>query len=150
MRKLLVFLICIPLLGNAQGLKNIFKYSTFYAAVNGGTSLGDDQVWSVTSGTLQEQIIETPFDYTFSIGIRKIKRFGYENRALTIGYRQTISQPYIVARMTEHLISHTSKRGKVLNQILEIVQLFFSLAHHFQCKDCNSSLYLKAYSFHFD
>ena len=44
----------------------------------------------------------------------------YENRALTIGYRQTISQPYIVARMTEHLISHTSKRGKVLNQILEI------------------------------
>ena len=83
MRKLLVFLICIPLLGNAQGLKNIFKYSTFYAAVNGGTSLGDDQVWSVTSGTLQEQVIETPFDYTISIGIRKIKRFGYENRANT-------------------------------------------------------------------
>tara|TARA_X000000368_G_scaffold149290_1_gene117777 strand:+ start:4297 stop:4974 length:678 start_codon:yes stop_codon:yes gene_type:complete len=44
----------------------------------------------------------------------------YENRALTIGYKQTISQPYIVARMTEHLISHTSKRGKVLNQVLEI------------------------------
>ena len=44
----------------------------------------------------------------------------YENRALTIGYRQTISQPYIVARMTEHLFSHTSKRGKVLNQVLEI------------------------------
>ena len=44
----------------------------------------------------------------------------YENRALTIGYRQTISQPYIVARMTEHLIAHTSKRGKVLKQILEI------------------------------
>ena len=44
----------------------------------------------------------------------------YENRALTIGYKQTISQPYIVARMTEHLISHTSKRGKVFNQVLEI------------------------------
>ena len=40
----------------------------------------------------------------------------YENRALTIGYKQT----YIVARMTEHLLSHTSKRGKVLNQVLEI------------------------------
>ena len=39
----------------------------------------------------------------------------YENRALTIGYKQTISQPYIVARMTEHLLSHTSKRGKVLS-----------------------------------
>ena len=44
----------------------------------------------------------------------------YENRALTIGYKQTISQPYIVARMTEHLLSDTSKRGKVLNQVLEI------------------------------
>mgnify|MGYP002060677372 FL=1 len=44
----------------------------------------------------------------------------YENRALTIGYKQTISQPYIVARMTEHLLSHSSKRGKVLNHVLEI------------------------------
>ena len=44
----------------------------------------------------------------------------YENRALTIGYKQTISQPYIVAKMTEHLISHTSKRGQVLRKILEI------------------------------
>jgi len=44
----------------------------------------------------------------------------YENRALTIGYKQTISQPYIVAKMTEHLIGHTAKRGKVLNNVLEI------------------------------
>ena len=44
----------------------------------------------------------------------------YENRSITIGYNQTISQPYIVAKMTEHLISHTSKRGRVMNKILEI------------------------------
>ena len=44
----------------------------------------------------------------------------YENRALTIGYKQTISQPYIVARMTEHLLAHTTRRGKVLNRVLEI------------------------------
>jgi len=68
---------------NAQGLHKIFKYSTFYAAVNGGTSLSDDQIWSVTSGTLEEDVIVTPFDYALSIGIRKIKRFGYENRANT-------------------------------------------------------------------
>ena len=83
MKKLLVILLLIPFLGNAQGLKSIFKYSTMYAAVNGGTSLGDDQIWSVTSGALEEQVIETPFDYTVSLGIRKIKRFGYENRANT-------------------------------------------------------------------
>ena len=83
MKKLLVILLLIPFLGNAQGVKNIFKYSTMYAAVNGGTSLGDDQIWSVTSGSLEKETIETPFDYTFSVGIRKIKRFGYENRANT-------------------------------------------------------------------
>ena len=83
MKKLLLILLFIPFLGSAQGLHKIFKYSTFYAAVNGGTSLGDNQVWSVTSGALEEDVIETPFDYTFSIGLRKIKRFGYENRALT-------------------------------------------------------------------
>ena len=44
----------------------------------------------------------------------------YENRSLTIGYKQTISQPYIVARMTELLISHTNTRGKVLENILEL------------------------------
>ena len=44
----------------------------------------------------------------------------YENRSLTIGYRQTISQPYIVAKMTELLVSHTKSRGKVFESILEI------------------------------
>ena len=44
----------------------------------------------------------------------------YENRSLTIGYKQTISQPYIVARMTELLISHTNTRGKVFENILEL------------------------------
>ena len=44
----------------------------------------------------------------------------YENRSLTIGYQQTISQPYIVARMTELLISHTNSRGKIFENILEL------------------------------
>ena len=66
-----------------QGLNSVFKYSTFYAAVNGGTSLGDDQIFSISSGLLEQQIIEMPFDYSLSVGIRKIKRFGYENRANT-------------------------------------------------------------------
>tara|TARA_B110000438_G_scaffold137737_1_gene133074 strand:- start:4 stop:681 length:678 start_codon:yes stop_codon:yes gene_type:complete len=44
----------------------------------------------------------------------------YENRSLTIGYQQTISQPYIVAKMTELLISHTGGRGHVFKNILEL------------------------------
>jgi len=39
----------------------------------------------------------------------------YENTALPIGFNQTISQPYIVAKMTEALI-----KDKKLNNVLEI------------------------------
>ena len=39
----------------------------------------------------------------------------YEDVSLPIGYSQTISQPYIVARMTEIL-----RNGKSLNKVLEI------------------------------
>lgn len=38
----------------------------------------------------------------------------YEDTALPIGFRQTLSQPYIVARMTEHLLNAASSLEKVL------------------------------------
>ena len=38
----------------------------------------------------------------------------YEDTALPIGYNQTISQPYIVAKMTELLLGSTGHLGKVL------------------------------------
>ena len=44
----------------------------------------------------------------------------YENRSLSIGHRQTISQPYIVARMTELLIQRFAGRGLVMKNVLEI------------------------------
>jgi len=84
MKKLLItLLLCLPLVSNGQSLNKVFKFATFYAAANGGTSLSDNQTWSVTSGTLEEEVVKTPFDYSISLGIRKIKRFGYENRANT-------------------------------------------------------------------
>ena len=66
----------------SQDLKNIFKFSTFYAAANGGTSISDVETFSVTNG-LETSTIKTPFDYNLSLGIRKIARFGYENKAQT-------------------------------------------------------------------
>ena len=63
-------------------IKKLLKFSTFYAAVNGGTSLSDVKVFSVNNG-LSTQTISTPYDYNFTIGLRKIARFGYENKART-------------------------------------------------------------------
>ena len=63
--------------------KKLIKFSTVYGAVNGGTSISDATNFSVTSGTLQQTSIETPYDYSIAFGIRKIARFGYENKANT-------------------------------------------------------------------
>ena len=57
-------------------VKKMLKFSTFYAAVNGGTSLSDVDIFSVDNG-LSTQTISTPYDYNFTIGLRKIARFGY-------------------------------------------------------------------------
>jgi len=63
-------------------LKKTFKFATFYGAVNGGNSISDVDLYSVTNG-LETAVVETPFDYSFVFGVRKIARLGYENRANT-------------------------------------------------------------------
>ena len=44
----------------------------------------------------------------------------YEDLALPIGYQQTISQPYIVAKMTQALVSDDRMSDKPLEKTLEI------------------------------
>lgn len=44
----------------------------------------------------------------------------YENTALPIGHGQTISQPWVVARMTEALLETLDKRPSVPQKVLEI------------------------------
>ena len=62
--------------------KKTFKFSTFYAAANGGTSVSDVDNYSITNG-LETETVRTPYDYAITLGIRKIARFGYENKANT-------------------------------------------------------------------
>ena len=87
MKKLIVLLLFISNLAVAQtygieDVKKLLKFSTFYTAVNGGTSLSDVNIFSVDNG-LSTQTISTPYDYNFTVGLRKIARFGYENKAQT-------------------------------------------------------------------
>jgi len=81
-RLIILFLLVSNLAHGQDFLKKTFKFSTFYVAANGGTSISDVDIFSVTNG-LQTQTIKTPFDYNFTFGVRKIARFGYENRANT-------------------------------------------------------------------
>ena len=86
MKRILILLLILPLFSFSQDididLKKIFKFSTFYGAVNGGTSISDVETFSVTNG-LQTSTVQTPYDYNVTLGIRKIARFGYENKANT-------------------------------------------------------------------
>ena len=76
-------LLFLPLLalGQSDFYKNVLRRATFYGAVNGGNSVSDNDVYSVSTGSLITDVIETPFDYSLTLGLRKIARFGYENRA---------------------------------------------------------------------
>ena len=81
--RLIILLLLVSNLAHCQDfLKKTFKFSTFYVAANGGTSISDVDIFSVTNG-LQVETVKTPFDYNFTFGVRKIARFGYENRANT-------------------------------------------------------------------
>ena len=80
---LLLILFSLSVITNAQvEYKKYFKFATFYGAVNGGTSVSDVDVYSVSNG-LETSIVRTPFDYNIAFGVRKIARFGYENKAQT-------------------------------------------------------------------
>ena len=88
MKKLIIILLitltacAVPKECCSQDFKKYFKFATFYAAANGGNSISDIDVFSVTNG-LETVTVETPYDYNLALGIRKIARFGYENRAST-------------------------------------------------------------------
>ena len=80
---LLVILFCLSITTNAQvDVKKLFKFSTFYGAINGGTSVSDVDIYSISNG-LETSTVRTAFDYNVAFGIRKIARFGYENKANT-------------------------------------------------------------------
>ena len=62
-------------------IKKAFKFSTFYVAANGGTSLSDRDIYSVDGSMLDYDTVITPYDYSLTMGIRKIQRFQYEGSA---------------------------------------------------------------------
>ena len=74
MKKLIIILLTILISCAApkdccsQDIKKLFKFSTFYAAASGGTSISDVDVFSVTNG-LETSTVQTPYDYNLAFGI---------------------------------------------------------------------------------
>ena len=99
---LIILFLCLATVANAQiDFKQYFKFATFYAAASGGTSISDVDEYSISNG-LQTSIVRTPFDYNLAFGIRKIARFGYENRANTFydGTEQSWSDAATIGKVS--------------------------------------------------
>ena len=80
--------------------KKITKFATIYGAVNGGNSLSDVDVYSVTNG-LQTQTVTTPYDYSVILGVRKIARMGYEPKeAFKTGKENSFSDAATVGKVS--------------------------------------------------
>ncbi|MDO6805277.1 protein-L-isoaspartate O-methyltransferase, partial [Wenyingzhuangia sp. 1_MG-2023] len=65
--------------------------------------VSNEQVLSVIASTPRHVFIDEALAHR-----------AYEDTALPIGYGQTISQPYTVARMTEILLGNQQRLGRVL------------------------------------
>ena len=76
---LLLFVMCIAFASNAQFL----KYSTFYISGNISSPLAEENRYMMdrTTGQLTDLTIVNPYNYKISLGLRKIARFDYENKA---------------------------------------------------------------------
>ena len=96
--------------------KKITKFATIYGAVNGGNSLSDVDVYSVTNG-LQTQTVTTPYDYSVILGVRKIARMGYEPKeAFKTGKENSFSDAATVGKVSgfEYLfeLSYVRQEGE--------------------------------------
>ena len=127
MKKILFLILALTTLNASSQewkpkLKKVFKFATFYGAINGGNSISDVDVFSVTNG-LETNTIKTPFDYSIALGVRKIARLGYENRANTFynGTENSFSDNATIGKIKgfEFLfeLDYTRQQGiKFLNQ----------------------------------
>jgi hypothetical protein len=118
----LILLAVCSLQVQAQGLQKVFKFATFYGAVNGGNSLVDDDVYSLNpDGTINYNVISTPLDYSITFGLRKIARLGYENkeRPFYNGTENSFSDAATIGKVKglEFLFEADYKRQQGINYI---------------------------------
>ena len=67
----------------SQEIKNFFKYSTFYVSSSTGSSTLEDGMFKIEDKELIDITQVNPFDYNYTIGLRKVARFDYEYKVKT-------------------------------------------------------------------
>jgi len=115
MKKILLLLtLCIAFTSNAQ----LLKHATFYISGDIGSPLveQDNYMMDRMTGQLTDLTIVNPYNYEINIGLRKIARFDYENKAKRFydGSENTISSSASIGAVTggEYLLSCSFVRDR--------------------------------------
>ena len=90
MKNILVILVLLCSVANAQ-IKDFFKYSTFYVSSSMSSSTLEDGMYKIEDKVLIDVTEINPFDYNYTIGLRKVARFDYEHKVKSF-YDGTESQ----------------------------------------------------------
>ena len=108
---LLVVLLCS--VANAQ-IKDFFKYSTFYVSSTMSSSTLEDGMFKIEDKVLIDITEVNPFDYNYTLGLRKVARFDYEHKVKSFydGSESQISNkaPIGNAKGFEYLVNLFSTR----------------------------------------
>tara|TARA_R100001594_G_scaffold27919_3_gene52995 strand:- start:25843 stop:26922 length:1080 start_codon:yes stop_codon:yes gene_type:complete len=85
MKKILILLVVLCSVANAQieEVKSFFKYSTFYISSSMSSSTLEDGMYKIEDKVLLDITEVNPFDYNYTIGLRKVARFDYEYKVKT-------------------------------------------------------------------
>ena len=79
-------LIVVLLLGLGSCSAQFFKYATIYTSMSMNTSMIEGQDYIAVNKGYEETTQINPYDYNFTIGIRKIARYDYEQKIKTWYY----------------------------------------------------------------
>ena len=97
---------------NAQ----FFKYATFYTSMSMNTSMVEDQDFIAINKGYEETTQINPYDYNFTIGIRKIARFDFEQKIKTwyYGNEQSYSDNTLIGNSSgwEYLLNYSFIRNR--------------------------------------
>jgi phage anti-repressor protein len=81
--KYIYVLIMFIVFGLATCQAQFFKYATFYTSMSMNTSMIEDEDFIAINKGYEETTQINEYDYNFTIGIRKISRFDFEQKNRT-------------------------------------------------------------------
>ena len=114
--KYIYALLIIVVLGLGTCNAQFFKYATFYTSMSMNTSMVEDQDFIAINKGYEETTQINPYDYNFTIGIRKIARFDFEQKIKSwyYGNEQSYSDNTTIGNNSgwEYLLNYSFIRNR--------------------------------------